>query len=30
VLRQYSGTADRIEDCQIGVFLAYASSVGTR
>jgi SRSO17 transposase len=28
VQRQYSGTAGRIENCQIGVFLAYASSVG--
>ncbi len=26
--RQYSGTAGRIENCQIGVFLAYGSSVG--
>jgi SRSO17 transposase len=26
--RQYSGTAGRIENCQIGVFLAYASSKG--
>jgi SRSO17 transposase len=26
VQRQYSGTAGRIENCQIGVFLAYASS----
>ena len=25
VPRQYSGTAGRIENCQIGVFLAYAS-----
>src|SRR5688572_23743625 len=25
VKRQYSGTAGRIENCQIGVFLAYAS-----
>ena len=25
---QYSGTAGRIENCQIGVFLAYASSCG--
>ena len=25
VQRQYSGTAGRIENCQIGVFLAYAS-----
>jgi SRSO17 transposase len=28
VARQYSGTAGRIENCQIGVFLAYASPVG--
>src|SRR5829696_1291757 len=28
VQRQYSGTAGRIENCQIGVFLAYASAVG--
>jgi SRSO17 transposase len=28
VQRQYSGTAGRIENCQIGVFLAYASSAG--
>jgi SRSO17 transposase len=28
VQRQYSGTAGRIENCQIGVFLAYASSGG--
>lgn len=28
VKRQYSGTAGRIENCQIGVFLAYASSSG--
>ena len=26
--RQYSGTAGRIENCQIGVFLAYASGRG--
>ena len=26
VQRQYSGTAGRIENCQIGVFLAYASA----
>ena len=26
--RQYSGTAGRIENCQIGVFLAYASQAG--
>lgn len=25
VQRQYSGTAGRIENCQIGVFLTYAS-----
>jgi SRSO17 transposase len=28
VARQYSGTAGRIENCQIGVFLAYASRFG--
>lgn len=28
VKRQYSGTAGRIENCQIGVFLAYASRQG--
>ncbi len=28
VQRQYSGTAGRIENCQIGVFLAYASAGG--
>ena len=28
VARQYSGTAGRIENCQIGVFLAYASHRG--
>lgn len=28
VARQYSGTAGRIENCQIGVFLAYASPMG--
>ena len=28
VQRQYSGTAGRIENCQIGVFLAYAGSKG--
>jgi SRSO17 transposase len=28
VARQYSGTAGRVENCQIGVFLAYASSQG--
>jgi SRSO17 transposase len=28
VQRQYSGTAGRIENCQIGVFLAYASPNG--
>jgi len=28
VKRQYSGTAGRIENCQIGVFLGYASVVG--
>jgi hypothetical protein len=28
VQRQYSGTAGRIENCQIGVFLGYASRHG--
>jgi len=28
VARQYSGTAGRVENCQIGVFLAYASRAG--
>jgi SRSO17 transposase len=28
VARQYSGTAGRVENCQIGVFLAYASPRG--
>jgi SRSO17 transposase len=28
VKRQYSGTAGRIENCQVGVFLAYASPSG--
>jgi SRSO17 transposase len=28
VARQYSGTAGRVENCQIGVFLAYASRRG--
>jgi SRSO17 transposase len=28
VARQYSGTAGRVENCQIGVFLAYASGRG--
>jgi SRSO17 transposase len=28
VQRQYSGTAGRIENCQIGVFLAYAGAAG--
>jgi SRSO17 transposase len=28
VQRQYSGTAGRAEDCQVGVFLAYASRFG--
>ena len=30
VQRQYSGTAGRIENCQLGVFLSYASSKGRR
>ncbi|THF69134.1 IS701 family transposase [Deinococcus sp. Arct2-2] len=29
VQRQYSGTAGRVENCQIGVFLAYATPHGT-
>jgi SRSO17 transposase len=28
VQRQYSGTAGRIENCQVGVFLSYASACG--
>ena len=28
VARQYSGTAGRIENCQIGVFLSYATAAG--
>jgi SRSO17 transposase len=28
VARQYSGTAGRIENCQVGVFLAYAAAAG--
>jgi SRSO17 transposase len=28
VARQYSGTAGRVENCQIGVFLGYASGAG--
>jgi SRSO17 transposase len=28
VARQYSGTAGRVENCQIGVFLAYAAPAG--
>ena len=28
VQRQYSGTAGRIENCQLGVFLAYAAAEG--
>ncbi|MFI6509640.1 IS701 family transposase [Streptosporangium sp. NPDC050855] len=28
VQRQYSGTAGRVENCQVGVFLAYASPLG--
>src|SRR3546814_7975740 len=28
VARQYSGTAGRIENCQVGVFLGYASRYG--
>jgi SRSO17 transposase len=29
VQRQYSGTAGRIENCQVGVFLAYATNKGS-
>lgn len=29
VKRQYSGTAGRVENCQVGVFLAYATAQGT-
>ena len=29
VKRQYSGTAGRVENCQIGVFLAYATASGS-
>jgi SRSO17 transposase len=28
VQRQYSGTAGRVENCQLGVFLAYATGKG--
>jgi SRSO17 transposase len=28
VARQYSGTAGKVENCQVGVFLAYATSRG--
>ncbi len=28
VARQYSGTAGRVENCQVGVFLAYATGAG--
>ena len=30
VQRQYSGTAGRVENCQLGVFLAYAARDGSR
>jgi SRSO17 transposase len=30
VQRQYSGTLGRVDNCQIGVFLAYANTVGDR
>jgi SRSO17 transposase len=30
VQRQYSGTAGRVENCQLGVFLAYAAPDGSR
>jgi SRSO17 transposase len=29
VARQYTGTAGRIENAQVGVFLAYAASTGS-
>ena len=29
VKRQYSGTAGRVENCQVGVFLAYTTPQGT-
>jgi len=29
VKRQYSGTAGRVENCQVGVFLSYATAQGT-
>jgi SRSO17 transposase len=28
VQRQYTGTAGRVENCQVGVFLSYASAAG--
>jgi SRSO17 transposase len=28
VARQYSGTAGKVENCQIGIFLGYASRLG--
>ena len=30
VARQYTGTAGRVENAQVGVFLAYAASDGAR
>jgi SRSO17 transposase len=30
VARQYTGTAGRVENCQVGVFLAYAAGDGSR
>src|SRR5437773_11537806 len=30
VARQYTGTAERVENCQVGVFLAYAAPDGSR
>jgi SRSO17 transposase len=30
VARQYTGTAGRVENCQVGVFLAYAAPEGSR
>ena len=30
VQRQYSGTAGKVDNCQLGVFLAYAGARGGR
>ena len=30
VQRQYTGTSGKIDNCQLGVFLAYATRAGTR